>query len=56
MQKILGIDLGTTNSVVAVIEGAQPVVIPNIDGLAQDFGNSVANALELPRSCAKPSI
>ena len=33
MQKILGIDLGTTNSVVAVIEGSQPVVIPNIDGL-----------------------
>jgi molecular chaperone DnaK len=33
MKKILGIDLGTTNSVVAVIEGAQPVVIPNIDGL-----------------------
>ena len=33
MQKILGIDLGTTNSVVAVIEGSQPVVIPNPDGL-----------------------
>jgi molecular chaperone DnaK len=33
MQKILGIDLGTTNSVVAVIEGSQPVVIPNIDGV-----------------------
>ena len=33
MEKILGIDLGTTNSVVAVIEGSQPVVIPNIDGL-----------------------
>ena len=33
MQKVLGIDLGTTNSVVAVIEGSQPVVIPNIDGL-----------------------
>lgn len=33
MKKILGIDLGTTNSVVAVIEGGQPVVIPNIDGL-----------------------
>jgi molecular chaperone DnaK len=32
MQKILGIDLGTTNSVVAVIEGSQPVVIPNADG------------------------
>jgi molecular chaperone DnaK len=33
MEKILGIDLGTTNSVVAVIEGGSPVVIPNIDGL-----------------------
>ena len=33
MQKILGIDLGTTNSVVSVIEGSQPVVIRNIDGL-----------------------
>jgi len=32
MQKVLGIDLGTTNSVVAVIEGNQPVVIPNNDG------------------------
>ena len=31
MQKVLGIDLGTTNSVVAVIEGSQPVVIPNSD-------------------------
>lgn len=33
MSKILGIDLGTTNSVVAVIEGNQPVVIPNSEGL-----------------------
>jgi molecular chaperone DnaK len=33
MNKILGIDLGTTNSVVAVIEGSQPIVIPNSDGL-----------------------
>src|SRR5262249_20220836 len=29
MSKIIGIDLGTTNSVVAVMEGGQPVVIPN---------------------------
>lgn len=29
---IIGIDLGTTNSVVAVIEGAEPVVIPNAEG------------------------
>ncbi|MCS7313128.1 MAG: Hsp70 family protein, partial [Acidobacteria bacterium] len=32
MPKIIGIDLGTTNSVVAVMEGGQPVVIPNPEG------------------------
>lgn len=32
MSKIIGIDLGTTNSVVAVMEGDQPVVIPNAEG------------------------
>ena len=32
MGKIIGIDLGTTNSVVAVMEGAEPVVIPNSEG------------------------
>src|SRR5512146_1146302 len=32
MSKIIGIDLGTTNSVVAVMEGGQPVVIPNQEG------------------------
>jgi molecular chaperone DnaK len=32
MTKIIGIDLGTTNSVVAVMEGDQPVVIPNPEG------------------------
>ena len=31
-QKIIGIDLGTTNSVVAVMEGGAPVVIPNSEG------------------------
>src|SRR5262245_56438493 len=30
--KIIGIDLGTTNSVVAVMEGGQPTVIPNDEG------------------------
>ena len=30
--KIIGIDLGTTNSVVAVLEGGEPVVIPNAEG------------------------
>ena len=32
MGKIIGIDLGTTNSCVAVIEGGEPVVIPNAEG------------------------
>ncbi|MDH4210288.1 MAG: molecular chaperone DnaK [candidate division WOR-3 bacterium] len=32
MSKIIGIDLGTTNSAVSVMEGGQPVVIPNPEG------------------------
>lgn len=32
MAKIIGIDLGTTNSCVAVLEGGEPVVIPNSEG------------------------
>ena len=30
--KIIGIDLGTTNSCVAIMEGGQPKVIPNAEG------------------------
>ena len=32
MSKIIGIDLGTTNSVVAVMEGGEPMVITNSEG------------------------
>ena len=32
MSRIIGIDLGTTNSVVAVMEGGDPVVIPSSEG------------------------
>ena len=32
MAKMIGFDLGTTNSCAAVIEGGKPVVIPNAEG------------------------
>ena len=32
MSKIIGIDLGTTNSVVSVMEGSEPAVIVNAEG------------------------
>ena len=32
MAKVVGIDLGTTNSVIATMEGGQPTVIPNAEG------------------------
>ena len=32
MAKIIGIDLGTTNSVAAVMQGGEPVVIPSAEG------------------------
>ncbi len=32
MARVIGIDLGTTNSVVAVLEGGDPVVIPTAEG------------------------
>lgn len=31
-EKVVGIDLGTTNSVIAIVEGGQPIVIPNAEG------------------------
>ena len=33
--KVIGIDLGTTNSVVAVMEGGQPTVIATTDGVVR---------------------
>ena len=32
MSRVIGIDLGTTNSCVAVVEGGKPVVITNAEG------------------------
>jgi molecular chaperone DnaK len=33
MSKVIGIDLGTTNSVMAVMEGGEPTIIPNAEGM-----------------------
>ena len=52
MGRIIGIDLGTTNSVVAVMEGKEPKVIPNDEGSAPmylgiDLGTSEVKVLLL---------
>ncbi|MEJ2335473.1 MAG: Hsp70 family protein, partial [Gemmatimonadales bacterium] len=42
MGKVIGIDLGTTNSVVAVMEGGDPVVIPSAEGSRTTGGDEGA--------------
>ena len=37
MSKVIGIDLGTTNSCVAIMEGGEPVVIANSEGRRGTF-------------------
>ena len=53
MSKIIGIDLGTTNSVVAVMQGGEPVVIPNQEGARTT--PSVVAITKIRRTPGRPS-
>jgi molecular chaperone DnaK len=46
MGKIIGIDLGTTNSCVSVMEGNEAVVIPNAEGKEQHHLSSLLLKVE----------
>ncbi len=50
--RVVGIDLGTTNSLVAYMEGAAPVVIPGVDG--SNLVPSVVALDPLPEGAADP--
>ena len=50
MSKIIGIDLGTTNSCVAVLEGGEPTVITNPEGGEGGGGNPIVAAINSLRT------
>ena len=50
MSRTIGIDLGTTNSCVAVMEGGEPVIIPNAEGGRRTHGRPDCKAA----GCHKP--
>ncbi|MFH1306620.1 MAG: molecular chaperone DnaK [Candidatus Micrarchaeota archaeon] len=58
MSKIIGIDLGTSNSAAAVLEGARPVLIPSAEGASQygkSFPSYVAFAKDGQRLVGEPA-
>lgn len=46
MSKIIGIDLGTTNSVAAVMEGGEPTVVPTAEGPGRGGDPGARGAVE----------
>jgi molecular chaperone DnaK len=58
MGKIIGIDLGTTNSCVSVMEGNEAVVIPNAEGKEQHHLSSLLLKVERLkwRSCKRQAV
>ena len=56
MSKIIGIDLGTTNSCVAVMEGGEPVVIPNPEGARTNPDRTISSIKREMGSDYKVSI
>ena len=56
MAKVIGIDLGTTNSVVAVMEGGNAVVIPNQEGSRLRLRRKAAFAAGIPNQSGRAAI
>ena len=61
MSKVLGIDLGTTNSCMAVMEGGEPTVIPNAEGQRTTpsvvaFTKDGERLVGQPARCSGPSL
>src|SRR5262249_46841317 len=53
-QRVVGIDLGTTNSLVAYMEGEKPVVIPGVDG--SNLVPSVVALDPMPKEGGRPTV
>jgi molecular chaperone DnaK (HSP70) len=53
---VVGIDLGTTNSLVATMEGGTPMVIPGVDGLNLVPSVVALDPIPIPASGYRPTV